>query len=190
MRRVQLFVAVSLDGCIAGADGDLSWLFHDADYGYTPFYDRVDTVLMGRRTYETALSLPAWPYAGRRTVVFTRRGEFAIASPDTVATSRPPADVLAELRVREGGALWLVGGGELARAFFDAELIDDLIMSIHPVILGGGVPLIPRGTRRTELALAAERRYPSGLVQLVYRVERASADPGTPITRDSGAPPA
>src|SRR5438128_1700204 len=115
-RRVQLFIATSLDGYIAGPDGDLSWLFHDADYGYTPFYERVDTVLMGRRTYETALSLREWPYAGRRVVVFTRRGDGGVASPDTAATSRAPAEVIGELRACEGKTLWLVGGGELVRA--------------------------------------------------------------------------
>jgi dihydrofolate reductase len=183
-RRFQLFIATSLDGYIAGPGGDLSWLFHDADYGYTPFYARVDTVLMGRRTYETARSFPEWPYAGRKAVVFSRRGELAIASPDTVATARPPSDVVAELRARDGGALWLVGGGELARACFDADLVDDLIVSIHPLLLGSGTPLVPSGTRRTPLTLVAERRFPSGLMQLAYRVEREA------LTRDSTARPA
>jgi dihydrofolate reductase len=176
VRRLQLFIAASLDGYIAGPDGDLSWLFPDADYGYTPFYERVDTVLMGRRTYETALSFARWPYAGRRAIVFTRRGDRVVASPDTIATSRPPAQVVEQLRAREGKSLWLVGGGELVRACLDAELVDDVIVAIHPLILGSGTPLVAACTRRTELALAAERRHPSGVVQLAYRVER-------PLTR-------
>jgi len=173
-RRLTFFIATSLDGYIAGPGGDLGWLFHDADYGYTPFYARVDTVLMGRHTYETALALPEWPYAGRRAVVFSRRGELVVASPDTVATDRAPADVVAELRAREGGHLWLVGGGELARACLDAGLVDDLVVSIHPIVLGGGTPLVPAGTRRATLALVSERRFPSGLMQLAYRIEHAS----------------
>jgi dihydrofolate reductase len=176
IRRVQVFIATSLDGYIAGREGDLGWLFHDADYGYTPFYARVDTVVMGRRTYDTALSLREWPYAGRRAVVFTRKGEHAVASPDTVATSRPPVDVMRELGVREGGNIWLVGGGELIRACLDAQLVDDMVLSIHPVILGAGTPLFPPGTPRSALTLTAERRYPSGLVQLAYRVERSARD--------------
>jgi dihydrofolate reductase len=174
-RRVQLFIATSLDGYIAGPGGDLAWLFHDADYGYTPFYARVDTVLMGRRTYETALSFDPWPYAGRKAVVFSRRGELVVASPDTVATARTPADVVAELRARSGDNLWLVGGGTLAQAFFDAGLVDDLIVSIHPLLLGDGTPLVPPATRRTALTLVGERRFPSGLMQLAYRVERDGA---------------
>jgi dihydrofolate reductase len=180
-RRLQLFIATSLDGCIAGPGGDLSWLFHDADYGYTPFYERIDTVLMGRRTYETALSFAQWPYAGRKAIVFTRSGERVVASPDTIATSRSPSEIVGELRQREGKLLWLVGGGEIVRACLDAGLIDDVVVSIHPVILGNGTPLFPPGTRRTDLVLTAERRYPSGVVRLVYRVEP---------TADSAARPA
>jgi dihydrofolate reductase len=170
-RRLQIFIATSLDGYIAGPHGDLSWLFHDADYGYTPFYERIDTVLMGRRTYETALSLAEWPYAGRKAIVFTRSGEHVVASPDTIATSRPPAEIVGELRQREGKSLWLVGGGEIVRGCLDAGLVDDVVVSIHPVMLGQGTPLFPPGTRRADLVLTAERRYPSGLVQLAYRVE-------------------
>jgi dihydrofolate reductase len=191
-RRLTLFIAASLDGYIAGPGGDLAWLFHDADYGHSTFYARVDTVLMGRRTYETALSFPKWPYAGRKAIVFSRRGELAVASPDTVATGRAPCDVIAELRARDGGTLWLVGGGEVARACFDAELVDDLIVSIHPLLLGGGTPLVSPGTRRTTLALIGERRFPSGLMQLNYRVERAGDEQPADraATPDSAARPA
>jgi dihydrofolate reductase len=183
LRRVELFVSTSLDGYIAGPGGDLSWRFDDADYGCAPFRARVDTLLMGRRTYEATLSRGPWPYGGRRTIVFTHRGDRAVASPDTVATSRAPAEVVAELRVREGKSLGLVGGGALAGAFFDAGLVDDLVVSIHPVILGAGTPLVAPRTRRTDFSLVRERRYPSGLVQLAYRVERA-------IIPGSGARPA
>lgn len=173
-RRLTYFVAASLDGYIAGPGGDLSWRFHDAEYGSAPFFAKVDTVLMGRRTYDAALSLPQWPYAGRKAVVFSRRGERAVASPDTVSTSRSPADVVGELRAREGRGLWLVGGGQLAGACFDAQLVDEAVVSIHPLLLGGGTPLVPVGTRATALTLVSERRFPSGLMQLVYRVERPS----------------
>jgi len=171
-RRVALFIATSLDGYIAGPEGDLSWRFQDADYGYAAFQARVDTVLMGRRTYEAALALPAWPHEGRKTVVFSRRGELVVASPDTVATARTPRDVIGELRARDGGTLRVVGGSEFVRACLDDGLVDDIIVSVHPLVLGGGTPLAPDGTRRTALSLVSERRYPSGLMQLTYRVER------------------
>ena len=173
MRRVKLFIASSLDGYIAGPGDDTSWLFHDGDYGYALFFAGVDTVLTGRRTYEAALSFPEWPYADRKVVVFTRGGDLRIATPNTAATSRAPTDVVAELRSRSGRDLWLVGGGQLVRAFLDAGLIDDFIVSIHPILLGGGIPLAAPGAARTPLALVSERRFPSGLMQLTYRADRA-----------------
>ncbi|HEY3181112.1 MAG TPA: dihydrofolate reductase family protein [Casimicrobiaceae bacterium] len=172
MRRLKLFIAASLDGYIAGRGGDISWLFRDGDYGYEAFFAGIDTVLSGRRTYEAALSFEQWPYPDRNVVVFTRGNTLRIVSPNTVATSRAPAEILAELRAREGRDLWLVGGGELVRACLDARLIDDVIVSIHPILLGEGVPIVAPGAARTPLTLTAERRYPSGLVQLTYRVPR------------------
>jgi len=173
VRRLKVFVATSVDGYIAARDGDVSWRFRDADYGYEAFFAGIDTVLLGRRTYEAALTAQRWPYPRRKTVVFTRGGDVKISSPDTVATSRMPADVVAELRSREGKDLWLAGGGALVRDCLDAGLIDDVTVLIHPVILGAGTPLVAEGTIVTQLALIAERRYPSGLVQLTYRVDRA-----------------
>ncbi len=172
MRRVRLFIATSLDGYIAGRGDDLGWRFDDGDYGYAAFYAGIDTVLVGRRSYDVARAFPQWPYKDRNVVVFTRGGEARITSPNTVATPRSPGDVVAELRSREGKDLWLVGGGTLVAAFMDAALIDDVIVSIHPVLLGDGIPLVAPGARRTPLALVGERRYPSGLVQLTYRAER------------------
>ena len=173
MRRVKLFMAASLDGYIAGPGDDTSWRFRDGDYGHAAFFAGVDTVLIGRRTYEMALSFPEWPYADRKVVVFTHGGDLRIASPNTVATARAPTDVVAELRSRPGRDLWLAGGGQLVRAFLDAGLIDDLIVSIHPVLLGDGIPLAAPGAARTPLALVSERRFPSGLMQLTYRADRA-----------------
>jgi dihydrofolate reductase len=184
MRRVKLFIASSLDGYIAGPDDDISWLFKDGDYGYEAFFAGIDTVLIGRRTYETSLAIAKRTFPDRNVVVFTRRGEAVIATPDTVATARDPAAVVAELRQREGKDIWLVGGGQLVRACLDAGLIDDFVVSIHPIILGSGIPLVAPGARRTPLTLVAERRFPSGLLQLIYRADRGAA------TRGSAAPPA
>ena len=102
MRRLKLFVATSVDGYIAARDGDVSWRFHDGDYGYEAFLAGIDTVLLGRRAYETALSFAQWPYPGRKVVVFTRSNALRVISPNTVATSRALADIIAELRARDG----------------------------------------------------------------------------------------
>ena len=172
MRRLKLFVAASLDGYIAGPGGDTSWLFRDGDYGYAAFFAGIDTVLLGRRTYEESLAFDEWPYPERQVVVFTRGGDLRIASPNTAATARAPADVVAELRARSGKDLWLAGGGTIIAAALDAGLIDDVIVSIHPLLLGGGIPLAAPPAARTSLALVGERCYPSGLVQVSYRADR------------------
>jgi dihydrofolate reductase len=172
MRRLKLFFATSLDGYIAARDGDTSWRFRDGDYGYKAFLASIDTVFLGRRTYEIALSSAQWPYPGRKVVVFTRSNTLRVISPNTVATSQAPTDIIEDLRARDGKDLWLVGGSGLVRECLDAALIDDVIVSIHPILLGEGEPLAAPGAARMHLTLTAERRYPSGLVQLAYRADR------------------
>ena len=121
MRRLKLFIATSLDGYIAGRDGDTSWRFRDGDYGYEAFLAGVDTALLGRRTYETALSFAQWPYPGRKVVVFTRSNALRVISPNTVATSRAPSDIIEDLRARDGKDLSLAGGGGLVPALVLGE---------------------------------------------------------------------
>lgn len=171
-RRVRLFIAASLDGYIAGPKGGIDWLFHDQDYGYEAFLASVDTVLMGRRSYEASLGLGAWP---RRLGlwVFTRNPG-AFDNPRFHFTAEPPARVVARIRRAKGADLWLLGGGELVGAFLDAGLLDEIVVAIHPIVLGRGLPLFPAGTRRTALRLTASRGYDSGLVLLTYRVGKAA----------------
>ena len=168
-RRVRLFIAASLDGYIAGPGGGIDWLFHDQDYGYTDFLASVDTVLMGRRSYEASLAFEPWPYPGMAPWVFTRHPE-AFDDPRVTFTARPPADVVARIRKKKGRDLWLLGGGEIVRAFLDAALVDEIVLAIHPIVLGRGIPLFPEGTRRTALRLTGSRAYDSGLVMLTYAV--------------------
>lgn len=188
MRRVRLFIASSLDGYIAGPNESLDWLFTDEDYGYDEFIEQVDVLAMGRRTFETVLGFGEWPYAGKRTFVFSR-SENPPLDPRVTYTSQTPGEWLAaryaELATHRsapgapgaGGAepakdIWLVGGGELIRGFLDEFLVDELIVAVHPVVLGGGIPLIPAGTHRHRLRLVSQQAFDSGLVQLHYVVQR------------------
>ncbi|MSO64876.1 MAG: dihydrofolate reductase [Alphaproteobacteria bacterium] len=167
-RRVHLFIAASLDGYIAGLNDDVDWLFHDQDYTYGEFIRSIDTILMGRRTYEVATRLGDWP-ADKKSIVFTR-GHPAVTTPDTTTTADPPATVVAALKASAGRDLWLMGGGDLIRSFLAARLIDDVTVAVHPVILGSGIPLIPPGSPRTSLRLLGEQRYDSGLLLVRYAV--------------------
>ncbi len=173
---VTLFIATSLDGKIAGPDDDVSWLFTDADYGYSAFYSEVDALVMGRGTYKVVNTFGEWPYKGRRTYVVSRTEEVAVTTPDTVAFCGTLADLVEKLDEEERKTVWLVGGGELVTSFLQQGLIDELVVSLHPVLLGRGVPLFPTSFPRAILDLKSVNSYDSGLVQLRYAVMRDDTD--------------
>ena len=170
MDGVRVFIASSLDGFIAGDDGDLSWLPgpdpDGEDYGYGAFMAETSAILMGRRTYDVAASFDAWPYGETPVFVATSRPlDGAIATAQAVHGS--PAALLAAVRSGASGAIYL-DGGSLIRAFVDENLIDELTITIVPVVLGTGVPLFAGTAVRRRLGLLSATPYPSGLVQLRY----------------------
>ena len=162
MRRIILFVASSLDGFIARKDGGLDWLFSDGDYGFSRFFASVDTVVMGRKTWQVAQALGD-SFQGKKVYVFSRRKK-------GMTFSAQPAPLCRKLRKGHGKDIWLVGGGEIAAKLLDAKLVDRIILSVHPVILGEGIPLTKRLGSDVPLRLLSTRRFPSGLVQLTYKV--------------------
>lgn len=164
-RRLRLFIATSLDGFIASVDGSVDWLFTDADYGYASFFSSIDTVLMGSRTYEQILSLGPFPYEGKTCYVFTRKAR-GMAEPVTFV-SGDIAEFTRGLKEEAGQDIWLVGGAEIIGAL--RELVDDYIISVHPIILGAGIPLFRGEGPRAALELVDVESWPSGLVQLSYR---------------------
>lgn len=164
-RRLRLFIATSLDGFIAARDGSVDWLFTDADYGYADFFSSIDTVLMGRSTYEQILSLGPFPYEGKTCYVFTRKAR-GKAEPVTFV-SGDIAEFTRGLKDGPGQDIWLVGGAEIIGAL--RELIDDYIISVHPIILGSGIPLFRGEGQRRVLELIDVSSWPSGLVQLNYK---------------------
>jgi dihydrofolate reductase len=173
MRRVKLFIACSLDGYIARPDGGIDWLFSDGDYGYREFCDSIDTVIMGRKTWELSLGFGDYPYPGKDAYVFSRRSGHQPGPHRVQFVSEPVAGFVQALRAQPGRDLWLVGGGELTRAFLDEQLIDDFIISVHPRVLGAGLPLFPSPARETALRLVRTIPFESGLVQLHYQADRA-----------------
>lgn len=172
-RRLILFIATSLDGYIARSDEGIDWLFDDADYGYSEFYAQVDTVLMGRKTYELSMRLSDDPYPGCKTYVFSRS-----LSPDTdpatTVVQGDPAPLIAKLQQQPGRHLWLVGGGQLVQHCLAADCLDQMVLSIHPILLGSGIPLFPTGFPEQRWQLIKTQAYPSGLVQCTYNRDRSS----------------
>jgi dihydrofolate reductase len=167
MRSVVLFIACSLDGSIARENGDIDWLFTDQDYGYTEFFKTVDTVLMGRRTYDQVLSFGEYPYKGTEGYVFSRK-RGAGKDANVTFVSDDPVDFIRSLKQKAGKVLWLVGGSELIHPCVQHDLIDEYVISVHPVILGGGIPLFRSPLRETWLRLKRSKTFDSGLVQLTY----------------------
>lgn len=172
MRKVVLYISLSLDGYIADADGGVDWLGGEdrdyaGDYGYGAFIRTVDTVLMGARTYRqvrSELSPDSWPYQGMVTYVLTHRPE--PDTPERRFVDGSPAELLRRLRREEGGDIWICGGADLIRQCM--EEIDELHLSIMPVLLGEGVPLFPAGGPAVPLVLTA-LRHENGVVDCVYR---------------------
>jgi dihydrofolate reductase len=165
MRKIQLFIATSLDGYIARPDGGIDWLFHDGDYGYRKFYAGIDTVVMGRKSWELARTLEQTPFAGKRIIVFSRKLK---SSPDAEIARGNVRAFVRKLRQTKGRNIWLLGGAKLVRDFVAADLIDDYIISVHPILIGSGIPLFLKNGRDTKLKLRSAKAFKSGLVQLTY----------------------
>lgn len=176
MRPVRYNVAASLDGYIAGPDGEYDWIPDDPTVDFAGIFAAVDTVLLGRRSYEDALRQPTtfWP-AGARVYVFSRTLEPA-DHPTVTVVRDDAAAVVAALRNEPGtGEIWLFGGGALFGSLLAAGQVDAVEVTLVPILLGGGVPLLPPGVPRTALRLTHSHVYPSGMVGLHYAVPGASA---------------
>lgn len=178
MRKVVLFIATSLDGLIATPEGGIDWLFTDQDYGYHEFFARIDTVILGRKTYEQVLGFGEYPYAGTQGFVLTRSPAALLERQTAVHPSvhsitlvdDQQEDWLRSLRQSAGRDIWLVGGAQIVQLFMQRGWIDELILSVHPVILGAGMPLfLPTQTPPQAWQLVETQPFDSGLVQLSYR---------------------
>ncbi|MGL5883967.1 dihydrofolate reductase family protein [Synechococcus elongatus] len=171
-RRLILFIATSLDGYIARRNEGIDWLFDDADYGYSEFYSQIDTVLMGRKTYELSMSLSDDPYPGCQIYVFSR-SLTETADPAITVVQGNPALWVSQLKQQPGRNFWLVGGGQLVQQCLAADCLDELILSIHPILLGNGIPLFPSPFPEQRWQLVKTQSYPTGLLQCTYHRDRS-----------------
>src|ERR1035438_2175720 len=172
MRLVKYFVASSLDSYISRKDGTMDWLFMDQDYGMRGFFASVDVAVMGRKTYAKALELSPQGvhFPGMKTYVFSHllpKGK----QEKIEVISEEPAAWVETMRAADGKDIWLVGGGEMVREFQQKRLVNEIGISIHPRLLGDGIPLYAQPYPETELELIQSKQYASGLVQVFYRVK-------------------
>lgn len=173
-RRVIVHIATSADGYIARPDGDLEWLTSrpapEGFYGMNAFMQSVDTKILGRRTYEASIRLGATFGGKDATIVFSRHAAPADAPAGVRFVSGPIGAVLGSLLDQPGKDIWLMGGSELIASFLDEQAIDEFVVSVAPVFIGDGIPLIARRHRHVSLELLSVERFDDGLVQSRYRV--------------------
>lgn len=174
MRPVRYNVVSTLDGYIAGPNGEFDWIPHDDTVDFASLFAKVDTVLLGRKSFELTKQpgAPPWP-KGTRVYVFSTTLKPEQCPGATLVTADAPR-VVDGLRHENGtGEIWLFGGGVLFQGLVAAGQVDRMEITIAPVLLGGGIPLLPPGIPRTKLTLTDTRRYPTGMVTLSYAVQNA-----------------
>ena len=175
MRRVRYSVAMSLDGYIAGPKGEADWILMDPDIDFGSIFAEFDTLLMGRRTFESTGAMggtSSGPFAGPEVVVASRTLDPNDRRKITVLGASL-AEEVAALKTRPGKDIWLFGGGDLFRSLLDLELVDTVEVAVIPVLLGQGIPLLPPRTSRTSLTFKSHRVFAkTGTLALVYDVVR------------------
>ncbi len=169
MRKIVLQLAVSLDGYIEGPNGEFDWCFTDQDYGMSEFFKRIDSTFMGRKSYELVLAMeseapPGFPkmkeYVFSTTMSNTKEGVILIRG--------DIKNEVEKIKKEKGKDIWLFGGAELISSLMNLQLVDEIILAVHPVVLGSGKALFKDIKERTWLTLTSHKIYPNGLVFLTY----------------------
>jgi len=172
-RKLFLFIAESLDGYIAAEDESLEWLFKvegEGDNGYSEFYETVDTILMGRRTYDWIINHEKenFPYKNKKCYVFSR--SMSGKNENVEFINDDIVEFTNKLKEQEGENIWIVGGGELLHFFIKERLVDEFIITIAPVLIGRGIPLFKEIDFELELKLTGMRQF-NQFVELHYELK-------------------
>lgn len=177
MRKVILQLAVSLDSFIEGPKGEYDWCLTDQDYGMSEFFKQIDTIFLGRKSYDMMKDMPIDPndpfmaqFAGVSQYVFSNTltelggtGSYKLVSGDIVTWTN-------EYKQTPGKDIWLFGGASLTTSFMENHLVDELALAVHPILLGSGKPLFQGIKERIKLELISTKEYNTGLVMMKYRV--------------------
>jgi dihydrofolate reductase len=190
MRKIVLGLGISLDGYIARPDGAVDFLFMPKDYSMAPFFKTVDTAIMGRKSLDAGLKMGGGKFdsGGLAIYVFSHtqppgKGE------GWTFVNESPEEFVGKLRQSPGKDIWLMGGGELARDFLKADLVDELYIGVAPVLLGEGIPLFPSGFPQRNFSLIENKTFSQGMIALKYERVRAKAKMTTKAKAKTKAKP-
>lgn len=181
-RKITVYIAISADGYIARADGNVDWLNRPrtaGDYGMSAFYRSIDTILWGRKALEAALGFQKSGTKGSgfdanvKNYVFSRK-PLRKPVPGVEYVSEPVADFAKRLRNTPGKGIWVMGGAGIIGSFLDASEIDEFIIHVIPTMIGDGIPLVQPKQRNVPLSLKAVERFKDGVIRLHYEVIRAT----------------
>ena len=172
--RIRFIGAVSLDGYIAGPNGEADWIVPDPETDFLALMAQFDTLLVGRRTFETMVRATRTTMPGMRTVVLSTTLR-QVDYPDVTIIGDGVEAAVKRLRANAQKDVWLFGGGEVFRRLLDVGLVDSVELALEPVLLGGGIPLVREALHRQQLRLAAHRVSKVGVVHLEYAVRHSAA---------------
>ncbi|MDU1905185.1 MAG: dihydrofolate reductase family protein [Dysgonomonas sp.] len=172
MRKIILYIASSLDGYIARKDGSIDWLtdypiLEDFDYGYSEFYNSIGTIIMGGNSYRDALKMSdEWLYPEKISYVITNRPEDDQENIRFISSN--VVDFISGLKQREGKDIWLFGGGQIISLLLNNSLVDEMIITYIPVILGNGIPLFSNNLKESGWNLMKSEAYANSTYQVMY----------------------
>jgi dihydrofolate reductase len=168
---------MSLDGYIAGPKGEFDWITKDPEMDFGALFQQFDTLLVGRGTFEFMVEHGQAAVPGMKIIVFSRTLQ-QCDFPDVTIVAGREKEAVAALREKPGKDIWIFGGGILFRSFLDAGLVDTVEVAVIPVLLGGGIPLLPAPAKRAKLKLTGHKVYGSGIVLLEYSTEQPKGHAG------------
>lgn len=178
MRKIRYAVAMSLDAYIAGPTGECDWIMRDPEIDFEEVFSRFDTFLVGRRTFEIMHRAGRSSIPGKQTIVFSRtlrQQDF----PDVTIVADQAEALVSDIRTKPGKDIWLFGGGSLFRGLLEARLVDTVEVALIPVLLGGGIPLLPPPTPRARLRLVGSKSLKTGIMSLEYAIVYDDTAAGT-----------
>ncbi len=174
MSKIVLYIATSIDGFIAKPDGNLDWLTHfpnptNEDYGYNELLCNCESIILGRKTFTEINKFDIeWPYSNHKTYVISHQKNFKINSPNTKLYNGNLKDLIKKIKNNTSKNCWVVGGGKLVESLLNQNLIDEMIISIIPVLLGHGIPLFYESNSESKWELNDVQKYDSGILTLTY----------------------